>query len=602
MFEQKLDLENAFAAYTQAKQLGLELHAVVYTTLLCLAAGLGEQGSGNMTVRLTEPPQDIDKALVVFEDMRALERAQKDKAQAQRQKALDETQARETALRGPADHEEVQQDQASASQADEPSRLFTESAFTAVIRCCAQNDRPAEALALYADMNARQIEPRIRSISALLALLAKHGDQVNCESIFSRLTDHLRPTEKEYASMLVLYKGTERFVEYLERMADDFLELSYPETLQVIREHFAEQTIAMASISKTGIVDANGEQLLSIDLEDSTRERLLSQLDAFAINRDPNHKFKPNNKIKEFTKPSAPATGDEQKVKDAAKDARIAAQRTVIWEEYKTFLSHKHSQGGFDLIIDGANIGYYKQNYPGAPSHVCYEQIDHMLTMLEDQGHKPLLILHSRHLGKDMVPSNMQGLVDKWLSKGVLYATPKQFNDDWFWMYAAVKYKCRVVTNDDMRDHHFLLFFPKYFLQWRERYRVTYEMFSHFGSEAKEGGSSICYGSRTISMYVRWPRVYSHRIQHVVSEQWDGWYFPPLVPPPLATPQQPVSAAVGDEAKEGEQDGEKEAVEEGKEAAPVSKQWLCVYRHVDRADGAGVGGKRKRDVDEVLEK
>ena len=30
----------------------------------------------------------------------------------------------------------------------------------------------------------------------------------------------------------------------------------------------------------------------------------------------------------------------------------------------------------------------------------------------------------------------------------VLYL--KGFNDDWFWLYASVKYQCKVITNDEM--------------------------------------------------------------------------------------------------------------------------------------------------------
>ena len=47
-------------------------------------------------------------------------------------------------------------------------------------------------------------------------------------------------------------------------------------------------------------------------------------------------------------------------------------------------------------------------------------------------------------------------------------------NDDWYWLYAAV---CSgdnilVVTNDQMRDHHFCMLAPRFFLKWRERHQV----------------------------------------------------------------------------------------------------------------------------------
>ncbi|KAJ1401664.1 hypothetical protein B484DRAFT_300011, partial [Ochromonadaceae sp. CCMP2298] len=47
-------------------------------------------------------------------------------------------------------------------------------------------------------------------------------------------------------------------------------------------------------------------------------------------------------------------------------------------------------------------------------------------------------------------------------------------NDDWFWLYAAVSLRKRVVTNDEMRDHHFQLLHPRWFNLWRERNRVQF--------------------------------------------------------------------------------------------------------------------------------
>ena len=36
----------------------------------------------------------------------------------------------------------------------------------------------------------------------------------------------------------------------------------------------------------------------------------------------------------------------------------------------------------FDMVIDGANVGYYKQNFIGAASHIEYRQVDWMLASL----------------------------------------------------------------------------------------------------------------------------------------------------------------------------------------------------------------------------
>lgn len=643
---QSLDLDSAFQAYVDAKNVGVKPDHVVFTNLLCLTAGLGEQGCGSAVQRPKQPPQDIDKAFVIFEDMKAQEIP------------------------------------------------LSEAAFTAMIRCCSLNDRPQEALSLYNDMVGHGITPRIRTMSAMLALLSKHGDVQHCEEIFGHIAKYdLLPTEKEFASMLHLYTVSlqpDRFQHYLSSMMEELLVLSHEETMLLIEEAMPMlgYTSCRSSVSPQGVIACNNEQLQSIELSDDIREKLLAQLESFAVNRDPNHKFKPNNKLRDTSNngkasQNAPSSSnalaskvagaEEEGEAQAAPSRPIAApredgnddrQRAQIWQAYKHWLQERYSRQPFDLIVDGANVGYYKQNYLGAPKHVAYEQINHMLELLLEQGRCPLLILHSRHLSSEMIPSPVeQALIDSWLARGLLYATPKKFNDDWFWMYAAIQYRCRVVSNDDLRDHHFQLFSPRYFMQWRERSRVMYEMFSHFHDEQSVNGSDEeresaeeaenvarerheadrstklvasgakgkdAFASRTIKMFLRWPRPFSHRIQHVTSSQVEGWYFPPLIAhhpapviaPPAAYGEKRIKMGTGKTASkkcdaEDESDVEtlegqveEEAVQEEEEESAQARernssstgtdsnrQWWCFYRStadVERERNT----KRKRSAEE----
>ena len=55
---------------------------------------------------------------------------------------------------------------------------------------------------------------------------------------------------------------------------------------------------------------------------------------------------------------------------------------------------------------------------------------------------------------------------------------PKQMNDDWFWLYAGVvsttaNSSSIIISNDQMRDHHFQMLSMKHFLKWRERHWVN---------------------------------------------------------------------------------------------------------------------------------
>lgn len=47
------------------------------------------------------------------------------------------------------------------------------------------------------------------------------------------------------------------------------------------------------------------------------------------------------------------------------------------------------------------------------------------------------------------------------MNKGVLYTTLVGSNDDWYLLYAAVKLKCLLVTNDEIQDHIFEQFYLK---------------------------------------------------------------------------------------------------------------------------------------------
>jgi hypothetical protein len=160
--------------------------------------------------------------------------------------------------------------------------------------------------------------------------------------------------------------------------------------------------------------------------------------------------------------------------------------RSQVWSSFKSWLkggptsssgadssvqATVQQEGGrdepwFDIVIDGANVGYYKQNFAGAPTHVDYKQIDQMLSFLVGKQHKPLLVLHCRHVDEKNFPPGAEGreisrLVQSWRATGRLFTTPRSFNDDWFWLYSAVKYNSMVITNDEMRDHHFQLLSPR---------------------------------------------------------------------------------------------------------------------------------------------
>ena len=42
-----------------------------------------------------------------------------------------------------------------------------------------------------------------------------------------------------------------------------------------------------------------------------------------------------------------------------------------------------------------------------------------------------------------------------------------------YWLYAAIKFNCLIVTNDEMRDHTFQLLGNDFFRRWKERHQVS---------------------------------------------------------------------------------------------------------------------------------
>ncbi|OEU09898.1 hypothetical protein FRACYDRAFT_248149 [Fragilariopsis cylindrus CCMP1102] len=212
-------------------------------------------------------------------------------------------------------------------------------------------------------------------------------------------------------------------------------------------------------------------------------------------------------------------------------------QRQREWNYFNDFLSKNCSttdlNSNYDVVIDGANIGYYKQNFMNSPHHVNYEQIDWIVRYFTYTLKKRvLLVMHNRHFTKRMLPSKYQYIIDFWMNNNILYQTPAGMNDDWFWMHAALKYKSLVVTNDEMRDHHFQMLAPKFFLRWKERHQIHFDFGNplskidmiqqmqqqqiSIAGQQQQQQPYICSNSRNYrEIILKYPNVYSRRIQRV---------------------------------------------------------------------------------------
>ncbi|OIW09052.1 hypothetical protein TanjilG_16279 [Lupinus angustifolius] len=164
---------------------------------------------------------------------------------------------------------------------------------------------------------------------------------------------------------------------------------------------------------------------------------------------------------------------DEETEKFAQSIAALAMEREVKahFSEFQAWLE-KHAC--YEAIVDGANVGLYQQNF--ADGGFSTSQVDDVVKELYKQSGKkwPLVILHNKRIRGLMENPSSRKLVEEWMNHGALYTTPTGSNDDWYWLYAAVKLRCLLVTNDEMRDHIFELVGSDFFNQWKERHQVHY--------------------------------------------------------------------------------------------------------------------------------
>ena len=528
----QMDLRGAFQSYREYKAMGVFPSFDDACNLLSLVAGLGEQGSSAGPLRVTEPPQDVEACSTVFRDLK---------------------------------EREVQ---------------LNENNYTAVIRCLSMNDRSGEALELYREMKSHGIPPKLRTFTHLLAAHSHRGDKEVCFELYKDITEknNLYPSEKDYVSMLKVCELCRdmQFYSILSSMMEDILvPRNKDSTWGILRKWFSEVehgfVVTESALSiETGILSCHGQKLRSIDLDVTTRKILLSQVNALASQREESvlsasaaqngsdgdivlgggkgklskerllnmqkHKYKAEERWQQFTAwvegvvretvddPNAAHKNNMARSHGGEVPSSDLVRRAMLGEEvFSASALYK-----YDVIIDGANVGYYKTNYDGAPTHVDFTQLDWAVQQLKQDGHRPLVMLHCRHVDPRRMPVEAEEFVTAWKKEGLLYETPHGCNDDWFWLYLAVILRAKVLTNDEMRDHTFQMLSPRWFDRWRERNQIHFSFGTwqprHFETDEDKSvaGSTVTDKSNKDKNYRNrmWrkclfqkPRMYSYRMQ-----------------------------------------------------------------------------------------
>ena len=226
-------------------------------------------------------------------------------------------------------------------------------------------------------------------------------------------------------------------------------------------------------------------------------------------------------------------------------------------KSFDNFKSWYGRKGPFDVVIDGANVGFFGQSKAGVGTSFQPGQIRQMFDKCrETWPHARVLIVLHQIRVRECLASHRHRDFFRWLDeRNFIFSTPGGSNDDWFWLYAAIlgssgKRDRVLVSNDKMRDHKFMMLSPKLLEMWRSCHQQEF----HFHVE---NGKSI------VTLQKR--RAYTTCIQ-TTGERW----FFPLNEDPL----QPNAPGTGRRARRmmraaerAEAEGEGEEGEEGE--APV---------------------------------
>ncbi|KAJ0989250.1 hypothetical protein J5N97_007606 [Dioscorea zingiberensis] len=188
-------------------------------------------------------------------------------------------------------------------------------------------------------------------------------------------------------------------------------------------------TVKHAQVDSGGVCLGCGEKLVTIDLDPIETEKFAQSVASLASKRERHSSF----------------------------------QKFQKWLDY---------YGPFEAVVDGANVGLSSQR--------CFS-ISKVNTVVNGIRQKlptkkwPLIIIHNKRLTGGRMDEPINGkLLEKWKNADCIYATPTGSNDDWYWLYAAIKCKSLIITNDEMRDHIFQILGNDFFPKWKERHQVHF--------------------------------------------------------------------------------------------------------------------------------
>lgn len=346
-----------------------------------------------------------------------------------------------------------------------------ETTFTAVAKLAAAKEDGVLAFDLVKKMVEWNIPPKLRSYGPVLFAFCKSRDAERAYEVYAHMTlSGVQPEEPELGALLKLSVEVDRedmVYSLLHRLRANVRQVS-KSTSEVIEQWFKGQgagkpgqavwdrkKIREAIVAGGGGWHGQGwlgtgdwrvkRTAMSPDGCSCCQERLVT------IDIDP------------------------LETENFARSVAALACEKELKSNFVSFQEWLDEHGPFEAVVDGANMGLIQRR-----ENLSFSQLNAVangLKQMSPSKKMPLIILHHRRTGEGYAnrPVNKQ-LIENWRKAGALYTTPTGSDDDWYWLYAAVRLKCLVVTEDGMRDHIFKLLGNSFFSKWKERHQVRVTM------------------------------------------------------------------------------------------------------------------------------
>eukprot|EP00629_Pelagomonadales_sp_RCC1024_P006006 CAMPEP_0119263202 /NCGR_PEP_ID=MMETSP1329-20130426/2682_1 /TAXON_ID=114041 /ORGANISM="Genus nov. species nov., Strain RCC1024" /LENGTH=472 /DNA_ID=CAMNT_0007262901 /DNA_START=525 /DNA_END=1943 /DNA_ORIENTATION=- len=390
-------------------------------------------------------------------------------------------------------------------------QALVEATFTMLIRVCVADSALDAAAAVLASAHRRDLKLKLRTYSPLLRARCWHGELNKALALtFECMAAGSALGEGEHCELVVCrgrgLRGDSGFEEAggisdpramapLDAMAHD-CHLPSRTAWGAVETYMSALEPAWtvrrdAEVSPAGTCSTCGVRLRSVDLIPADRALLLRQIEGLV-----------------------PRTDLRTKTSLCADVECLAHHRMAQWATYTQWLEDRHAP--YDCVIDGANVGFHHGSRGNVLSHIDFGQIDSVVRHCIDLGRRCLVVLHMRHLAEDRLPTCARPVVRSWRRAKILYSCSLQNNDDWYWLYAAVwgGVGTILVSNDEMRDHHFGMLSARAFLIWKERHLTKFDL--------QTAGLD-----RRCKVVLRLPPPFSARMQHTdPSGAPESWHIP----------------------------------------------------------------------------